>query len=97
CLATVQEDDQMLNRSRLAGWSLIAAAPLLLTAELVRSDHSEAKYASQLADVAAGRGPELLSAVLCLLAAILLIPGSVGLAALVDGRGARLARSGSVL
>jgi hypothetical protein len=49
----------MLTKSRLAGWSMLAAAPLLLAAELVRSDHSESKYTLQLSDVAASRAPEL--------------------------------------
>lgn len=87
----------MLITPRVAGWSLIAAAPLLLAAELVRSDHSESNYAAQLADVAASRGPELVSAALFLLAAILIVPASIGFAGLVRGRGARLTGSGSVL
>jgi hypothetical protein len=86
-----------VNRSRLAGWSLIGAAPLLLAAELVRSDHSEATYASQLADVAANRDPELISAALFLLAAVLLIPASAGMATLVRDRGARLTTIGGIL
>jgi hypothetical protein len=87
----------MLTKSRLAGWSMLAAAPLLLAAELVRSDHSESKYTLQLADVAASRAPELAAAGLFLLAAILLIPAAIGLAHLVHGRGAKLTATGAIL
>jgi hypothetical protein len=87
----------MLTKPRLAGWSLVAAAPLLLAADLVRSDHGEPKYASQLADVATSRGPELAAASLFLLAAILLIPAAIGLGGLVRGRGAWLTLSGAIL
>ena len=45
--------------SRLGGRLLVAAAPVLLAAELVRSDHSQSSYAAQLADVANARTPEL--------------------------------------
>lgn len=83
--------------SRLGGLALVAAAPVTLAAELVRSDHSQEKYAAQLADVAAARAPELAAAGLFLLAAILLVPAAIGLATLARGRGARLVTVGSVL
>ena len=83
--------------SRVGGWSLAAAAPMILAAELVRSDHSQEKYGAQLADVAAARGPELIAAALFLLGAILLVPAAIGIATLARGRGARLIAIGSVL
>lgn len=83
--------------SRLGGFSLVAAAPVILAAELVRSDHSQEKYGPQLADVAASRTPELLAAALFLLGAILLVPAAIGIAKLAHGRGARLIATGSVL
>ena len=83
--------------SRLGGFSLVAAAPVILAAELVRSDHSQEKYGPQLADVAASRTPELLAAALFLLGAILLVPAAIGIAKLAHGRGARLIAIGSVL
>lgn len=83
--------------SRHGGLALLTAAPITLAAELVRSDHSQEKYAAQLADVAASRGPELLSAGLFLLAALLLVPASIGIATLARGRGGRLISAGAVM
>ena len=83
--------------SRLGGRLLIAAAPVLLAAELVRSDHSQADYAAQLTDVANARTPELLAAALFLLGGLLLVPAAIGLASAASGRGSRLITLGSVL
>jgi hypothetical protein len=83
--------------SRLGGFALVAAAPTTLAAELVRSDHSQEKYAAQLADVAAARAPELAAAGLFLLGAILLVPAAIGVATLARGRGARLIVVGAVM
>ncbi len=83
--------------SRLGGRLLVAAAPVLLAAELVRSDHSQSSYAAQLADVANARTPELLAAGLFLLGGLLLIPAAIGLARVTSGRGSRLITAGSIL
>ena len=83
--------------SRLGGRLLIAAAPVLLAAELVRSDHSQSNYAAQLADVANSRTPELLAAALFLFGGLLLVPAAIGLARAASGRGSRLITVGSVL
>jgi hypothetical protein len=83
--------------SRLGGLSLAAAAPVILAAELVRSDHSQEKYGAQLADVAASRAPELAAAALFLLGAILLVPAAIGIAKLAHGRGGRMIAAGSIL
>ena len=66
--------------SSVGGRLLIAAAPVLLAAELVRSDHSQTDYAAQLTDVANARTPELLAAALFLLGGLLLVPAAIGLA-----------------
>jgi hypothetical protein len=83
--------------SRLGGIALLAAAPVTLAAELVRSDHSQEKYAAQLADVAGARTPELVAGALFLLAAALLIPAAIGIAGLAHGRGGRLIGAGALL
>jgi hypothetical protein len=83
--------------SRLGGFSLAAAAPVILAAELVRSDHSQEKYGAQLADVASSHTPELLAAALFLLGAILLVPAAIGIAKLAHGRGGRAIAAGSIL
>ena len=83
--------------SRLGGFALLAAAPVTLAAELVRSDHSQEKYAAQLADVAAARTPELVSAALFLLAALLLIAAAIGISRLARDRGGRLIGVGAAL
>ncbi len=83
-------------RTRLGAVSLIVAAPLLLAADLVRSDHS-GRAAVQFAQVSADRGRELLSAGLFLVGAALLALAAFGLAGLVTGRGARLAGAGTAL
>ena len=83
--------------SRVGGRLLIAAAPVLLAAELVRSDHSQTDYAAQLTDVANARTPELLAAALFLLGGLLLVPAAIGLASAASGRGSRLIKLGSVL
>ena len=83
--------------SRLGGSLLVLAAPVLLAAELVRSDHSQSSYAAQLADVANARTPELLAAALFLLGGLLLIPAAIGLARTTSGRGSHLITAGSVL
>jgi len=83
--------------SRLGGIALLLAAPVTLAAELIRSDHSQEKYAAQLADVAAARTPELVAGALFLLAALLLIPAAIGISTLARGRGARLIGAGAVL
>lgn len=83
--------------SRLGGYALAIAAPITLAAELVRSDHSQEKYAAQLADVAASRTPELIAAMLFLLAAILVVIASIGISRLARGSGSRLTAIGSVL
>ena len=83
--------------SRLGGRLLVLAAPVLLAAELVRSDHSQSSYAAQLADVANARTPELLAAALFLLGGLLLIPAAIGLARITSGRGSHLITAGSVL
>ena len=83
--------------ARLGGLALLAAAPVSLAAELVRSDHSQDTYAAQLADVAADRTPELVSAALFLLGAILLVAAAIGISTLAHGRGARLIGAGAAL
>ena len=83
--------------SRLGGRLLVLAAPVLLAAELVRSDHSQSSYAAQLADVANARTPELLAAALFLLGGLLLIPAAIGLARTTSGRGSHLITAGSVI
>ena len=81
------------TRMRLGAYSLVAAAPVLFAADLVRSDHS-GKAARQFAEVAARRTPELLSAGLFLIGAVLLGLAAFGLAGTVGGRGGRLASIG---
>ena len=83
--------------SRIGGRLLVLAAPVLLAAELVRSDHSQSSYVAQLADVANARTPELLAATLFLLGGLLLIPAAIGLARTTSGRGSHLITAGSVL
>jgi hypothetical protein len=82
---------------RFGGLALALAAAATLVAELVRSDHSQEKYAAQLADVTASRGPELAAAALFLLAALLLIPAAIGIASLATGRGRGLITTGAAL
>ena len=87
-----------LTNPRTGGLLLIAAAPVLLAAELVRADHSQERYAAQLADVTAHRAPELVSAVLFLIGGVLLVLASIGLAHLVtEGRGRALVQAGAAL
>ena len=85
-----------LTNPRTGGLLLVTAAPTLLAAELVRSDHSQERYAAQLADVAAHRTPELLSAVLFVAGGILLVLAAIGLAGAVGaGRGRTLVQLGA--
>ena len=87
-----------LTTPRTGGLLLTAAAPTLLAAELVRSDHSQERYAAQLADVSAHRGPELLSAGLFVIGGILLVLSAIGLAGVVrEGRGRTLVQAGAAL
>lgn len=85
-----------IARVRVGALSLVAAAPVLFAADLVRSDHS-GSAAHQFTEVAASRTPELVSAALFLLAALLLAVAGFGLAGSVEGRGGRLANVGSAL
>jgi hypothetical protein len=85
-----------LTNPRTGGLLLMATAPTLLAAELVRSDHSQERYAAQLADVSAHRTPELLSAVLFVAGGILLVLAAIGLAGAVrEGRGRTLVQLGA--
>jgi hypothetical protein len=87
-----------LTRPRTGGMLLIAAAATLLAAELVRADHSQERYAAQLADVSAHRGPELLSAALFVVGGIMLVLAAIGLAGIVPaGRGRTLVQVGAAL
>jgi hypothetical protein len=87
-----------LTNPRTGGLLLVTATPILLTAELVRSDHSQERYAAQLADVSAHPAPELISAVLFLIGGVLLVLASIGLANLGDeGRGRTLVQWGAGL
>jgi hypothetical protein len=87
-----------LTNPRTGGLLLAAAAPTLLAAELVRSDHSQERYAAQLADVSAHRAPELVSAILFLAGGILLVLASIGLAQLARAvRGGALVQAGAAL
>ena len=85
-----------LTNPRTGGLLLMAAAPTLLAAELVRSDHSQERYAAQLADVSAHRTPELISAGLFVAGGILLVLAAIGLAGAVrEGRGRTLVQLGA--
>lgn len=87
-----------LTTPRTGGLLLTVAAPALLAAELVRSDHSQERYAAQLADVSAHRGPELLSAGLFVIGGILLVLAAIGLAGVVrEGPGRTLVQIGAAL
>jgi hypothetical protein len=87
-----------LTNPRTGGLLLVAAAPVLLAAELVRSDHSQERYAAQLSDVSAHPAPELASAVLFLIGGVLLVLAAIGLANVgVHGRGRALVQSGAAL
>jgi hypothetical protein len=87
-----------LTSPRTGGVLLVAAAPTLLAAELIRSDHSQERYAAQLADVSAHRAPELVSAILFLVGGVLLVLAAIGLSRIsTAGRGGRLVQVGSAL
>jgi hypothetical protein len=87
-----------LTNPRTGATLLVAAAPTLLAAELVRSDHSQERYSAQLADVAAHRTPELVSALLFVVGGVLLVLAAIGLAQLArPGRGGRLVQVGAAL
>jgi hypothetical protein len=88
-----------LTNPRTGAALLVAAAPTLLAAELIRSDHSQERYAAQLADVSAHRAPELASAILFLLGGVLLVLASIGLSRLADKarRGGVLVQVGAAL
>jgi len=83
--------------TRTGGRLLLAAAPILLAADLVRADHSQDSYAAQLADVAAARGRELASAGLFVIAGVLVLLASFGLIGLAHGRGRRAVGVGTLL
>lgn len=87
----------MSKLNKLAGICLILATLTVFAAIMVRSDHSQINNAEMFADVEASRTPELISAALFVLGAILFVPAGLGIARLARGRGATLTYAGAFL
>lgn len=87
----------MSRFSKVAGVFLILAALTVFAAVMVRSDHSQINNAEMFADVEASRTPELVSAALFVLGAILFVPAGLGIARMARGRGGRLTYVGAFM
>jgi len=83
--------------NKVAGVFLILAALTVFAAIMIRSDHSQIDNAEMFADVEAGRTPELVSAALFVLGAVLFVPAGLGVARMARGRGAVLTSVGAFL
>ncbi len=87
----------MSKSGKVAGMFLILAALTVFAAIMVRSDHSQINSAEMFADVEAARAPELVSAALFVLGAVLFVPVGLGVARIAHGRGGRLTHVGAFM